>query len=132
MCIFCDIIDRKIPSKVVWEDNDVFAILDISQVTFGHTLVMPKKHAANIFETDDETVKKCISAARKIGRQIVENTGASGCNILTNCGETAGQTVNHLHFHVIPRYGENDSIHIEFRESPEQDLDQVLQKIKGI
>ena len=131
MCIFCDIIARKIPSKVVYEDEDVFAILDISQVTYGHTLVMPKKHADNVFAADEETVKKCISAARKIGRQIVENTGAAGCNILTNCGEAAGQTVNHLHFHIIPRYDENDSIVIQFGESKEQNLDEVLKKVKG-
>ena len=56
MCIFCDIIDHKIPSKVVYEDDNVLAILDISQVTYGHTIVMPKKHVANILEADTETV----------------------------------------------------------------------------
>jgi Diadenosine tetraphosphate (Ap4A) hydrolase and other HIT family hydrolases len=60
MCIFCDIIDHKIPSKVVYEDEDVLAILDISQVTYGHTIVMPKKHYKNILEADDETVCKCM------------------------------------------------------------------------
>ena len=56
MCIFCDIIDHKIPSKVVYEDDNVLAILDISQVTYGHTIVMPKKHVANILEADSKTM----------------------------------------------------------------------------
>ena len=64
MCIFCDIIDHKIPSKVVYEDDNVLAILDISQVTYGHTIVMPKKHVANILEADTETVKQYLRQSK--------------------------------------------------------------------
>ena len=131
MCIFCKIIAGEIPSKKVYEDENVLAILDISQVTFGHTLVMPKKHADNIIQADEETVKNCISAAKKLAAQITVNTGAAGCNILNNCGEAAGQTVNHLHFHIIPRYSDNDSIVIKFGESEKQDLDKVLKTVRG-
>ncbi len=129
MCIFCDIIDHKIPSKVVYEDENVLAILDISQVTYGHTIVMPKKHTANILEADADTASQCISAAQKVAAMIKKNTNAPGFNILNNCGESAGQTVNHLHFHVIPRYDENDAIEINFNPSKEQDLDEVLATI---
>ncbi|MDO4520098.1 MAG: HIT family protein [Erysipelotrichaceae bacterium] len=131
MCIFCDIIDHKIPSAVVYEDEKVLAILDISQVTYGHTLVMPKKHMKNIIEADDESVIACVSTARKLAGQIVTNCRASGVNILTNCGESAGQTVEHLHFHIIPRYDEGDCIDIKFNESPKQDLEEVLKTVKG-
>lgn len=131
MCIFCKIIAGEIPSKKVYEDENVLAILDISQVTFGHTLVMPKRHADNIIQADEETVKNCISAAKKLAAQITANTGAAGCNILNNCGEAAGQTVNHLHFHIIPRYSDNDSIVIKFGESEKQDLDKVLKTVRG-
>jgi histidine triad (HIT) family protein len=131
MCIFCDIIDHKIPSAVVYEDEKVLAILDISQVTYGHTLVMPKKHMKNIIEADDESVIACVSTARKLAGQIVTNCRASGVNILTNCGESAGQTVEHLHFHIIPRYDESDCIDIKFNESPKQDLEEVLKTVKG-
>lgn len=131
MCIFCKIINHEIPSSVVCEDDDVLAILDISQVTYGHTLVMPKRHFANILEADEETVLKCVSTARKLAGQIVRNTGASGVNILNNCGESAGQTVDHLHFHIIPRYDDSDAIEITFNKSPEQDLAEVLRKVKG-
>ncbi|MCR5230879.1 MAG: HIT domain-containing protein [Solobacterium sp.] len=131
MCIFCDIIDHKIPSRVVYENDDVLAILDISQVTYGHTIVMPKKHFRNILEADDKSVSECIKAARIVSGMAVNNCHAKGVNVLNNCGETAGQTVDHLHFHVIPRYGRNDSIHISFNPSEKQDLDAVLAMLKG-
>ncbi len=131
MCIFCDIIDHKIPSSVVYEDDKVLAILDISQVTYGHTLVMPKKHVRNIIEADEETVTDCIKAAKKLAAQIVTNTKANGVNVLTNCGEAAGQSVDHLHFHIIPRYDENDAIDLKFNESKKQDLAEVLKTVRG-
>ena len=131
MCIFCDIINHKIPSSVVYEDDKVLAILDISQVTYGHTLVMPKKHVRNIIEADEETVTDCIKAAKKLAAQIVTNTKANGVNVLTNCGEAAGQSVDHLHFHIIPRYDENDAIDLKFNESKKQDLAEVLKTVKG-
>lgn len=129
MCVFCDIINHKIPSKVVYEDDDVLAILDISQVTYGHTIVMPKKHVRNILEADDETVEKCMKVVHKLAKQIVKNTDASGCNILNNCGEVAGQSVDHLHFHIIPRYGKDDAVEFKFNKSKEQDLDEVLKTV---
>lgn len=131
MCIFCDIISGKIPSSKVYEDDDVLAILDVSQVTFGHTLVMSKKHVADILEADEETVVKCAKVISKLSKQIVHNTGASGCNVLNNCGEVAGQTVHHLHFHIIPRYSESDAVCFQFNESEKQDLAKVLEKVKG-
>lgn len=131
MCIFCDIIDHKIPSKVVYEDDQVLAILDISQVTLGHTIVMPKKHVRNILEADDETIDACMHAVHMLAAQIVKNTGAVGCNILNNCGEVAGQSVDHLHFHIIPRYSSADACRFEFGKSAPQDLDEVLRIVKG-
>lgn len=130
MCIFCDIIEGKIPSYKVYEDEDVLAILDVSQVTYGHTLIMPKKHVENIVEADEETIEKCAKVIGKLSKQIVKKTGAVGCNILNNCGEVAGQTVHHLHFHIIPRYSENDAVEFKFKESKKQDLEEVLRTLK--
>ncbi len=130
MCIFCDIIEGKIPSKKIYEDENVLAILDISQVTKGHTLVMPKKHTDNILTADEETVMNCSKVVHQLSKQIVENTGASGCNIINNCNEVAGQTVNHLHFHIIPRYSSKDAISLKYGET-KQDLDEVVSIIKG-
>lgn len=130
MCVFCSIINHEIPSKVVYEDDLVLAILDISQVTKGHTLVMPKKHVDNLLECDDETAAHLIQVVKRLAKRIQDRTGAQGINILNNNGEAAGQTVNHLHFHIIPRYGENDAFVCEFKESEKQDLDEVLELVK--
>ena len=130
MCVFCSIINHEIPSKVVYEDDQVLAILDISQVTKGHTLVMPKKHVDNLLECDDETAAHLIQVIKSLAKLMKGKTGAPGINILNNNGEAAGQTVNHLHFHIIPRYSENDAFVCEFKESEKQDLDEVLELVK--
>ncbi len=102
--VFCKIIDGEIPSTKVYEDDDVLAILDISQVTKGHTLVMPKKHYDNYLSCPKETMHKVFDVAQRIGQAEMQVLGAKGVNILTNVGEPAGQSVNHFHVHVIPRY----------------------------
>ena len=130
MCIFCDIIEGKIPSSVVYEDDDVIAILNVPQVVYGHTLVMPKKHVEDIIEADEELVSKCIKVTKKLAEQIVTKTGANGCNILNNCRTAAGQSVPHLHFHIIPRYDEKDPVTFAINDGPEHDLSEVLNKIK--
>ncbi|MBQ9154646.1 MAG: HIT family protein [Solobacterium sp.] len=131
MCVFCEIIAGNIPGSKVYEDDDVLAILDLSQVTCGHTLVMPKKHYANLIEADEETAVKCMKVIHRLSAQLVKNTGASGLNVLNNCGAVAGQSVEHLHFHLIPRYSENDAISIVFNESEKQDLNEVLHQVTG-
>jgi histidine triad (HIT) family protein len=102
--IFCKIIAGEIPSTKVYEDDDVLAILDISQTTRGHTLVMPKKHYDNFLACPPEIVHKVYDVAQRIGQAEVGILGAKGVNILTNVGEVAGQSVPHFHVHVIPRY----------------------------
>ena len=129
MCIFCNIIEGSIPSKKVYEDENILAILDISQATEGHTLVLPKKHYDNILDIDKDTLSSLIEVVRSLSIKIVNNTGALGCNILNNCGEVSGQTVNHIHFHIIPRY-KKDDLDIKF-PTHELDLDEVLKKING-
>lgn len=91
---------------------------------------MPKKHVDNLLECDDETAAHLIQVVKRLAKQIQERTGAPGINILNNNGEAAGQTVNHLHFHIIPRYSENDAFVCEFKESEKQNLDEVLKLVK--
>lgn len=129
MCIFCSIINKEIPSKIIYDDEQILAILDISQVTRGHTLVMPKKHVRNLMECDEETAARLFQTVRRLAVQIQEKTGAAGINILNNNGEAAGQTVKHLHVHIIPRYGKDDAFLCHFQESEKQDLDAVLKQI---
>ena len=131
MCIFCSIIEGNIPSKKVYEDENVLAILDISQTTKGHTLVMPKKHYDNFLEMPADEFASLMAKTREIAAQVVENLDAKGCNILINTNEVAGQSVMHTHVHIIPRYDENDTVSFSFREN-QFDLDQILNQIKGL
>ncbi|HEE1480453.1 TPA: HIT family protein [Staphylococcus aureus] len=105
--IFGKILTGEIPSFKVYEDDYVYAFLDISQVTKGHTLLIPKKASANIFETDEETMKHIGAALPKVANAIKRAFNSDGLNIIQNNGEFADQSVFHIHFHLIPRY-END------------------------
>ena len=129
MCIFCKIIEGEIPSRKVYEDDDILAILDISQTTRGHTLVMPKKHYDDFLQMPGNEFASLMEKVQQIADQIVKNLNAKGCNILINTGETAGQTVKHIHVHIIPRYDENDTVNFSFSEN-QYDLDEVLKEIK--
>ena len=115
MCVFCKIIKGEIPSKKIYEDDDVLAILDVSQATLGHTLVLPKKHYENLFSIENNDYLKVMEKVKMLAKAITSALNASGCNILNNCGELAGQSVMHFHVHIIPRY-ENDDLKIEFKE----------------
>ena len=117
MCVFCEIIKGNIPSAKVYEDDKTLAILDISKTTKGHTLVLPKQHYANLLEIPAEELSELIVKVQKIAANNVEKLGAKGFNLLVNTGAVAGQSVPHLHFHIIPRYDENDSIEISFTEN---------------
>ncbi len=129
-CIFCMIANHEINSSVIYEDDQVIAFLDLSQVTKGHTLVVPKKHYANILECDSETLAHLIQVTQMLAKRIMERCQAKGINILNNCNEIAGQSVMHLHFHIIPRYSENDAIQISFGESEKQDLEALCNLLK--
>lgn len=128
MCVFCEIVKGNIPSSKVYEDDNYLAILDLSQTTLGHTLVMPKKHYDNLLEMPENEAKELMGVTQCVAKKIINNLNASGCNILNNTNEVAGQTVMHTHIHIIPRYTSSDSIKIEFKEN-KFNLDEVLSKI---
>lgn len=107
-CIFCKIINGEIPSAKVYEDEHVFAFLDISQVTKGHTLVIPKTHTKNIYETPEAVAKELFGRVPKIANAIKKVYKPVGMNLLNNNEAPADQSVFHLHIHIIPRYGDKD------------------------
>ena len=113
MCVFCKIIEGSIPSTTIYEDGVVKCILDLSQAGVGHTLVIPKKHFANVLEIDENTFGYAMKIAKKIAIALKKTFNCDGINILNNCGEAAGQTVFHLHIHVIPRF-KNDTVDIKW------------------
>lgn len=102
-CIFCKIIKGEIPSYKIYEDDKVYAFLDIACDSYGHTLVIPKKHCTNVLDCDDEYLSAVMSAVKKISNHYVNDCGFSGVNILNASGESAQQSVFHLHMHIIPR-----------------------------
>lgn len=113
-CIFCQIIDNKIPSSKIYEDESVLAFLDISQTTKGHTLVIPKKHVRNMLDMSDKTASELFLRIPKIARGLQKATQANGMNIINNNEEIAGQTVFHAHVHLVPRYNSSDEFKITY------------------
>ncbi|MCL1630696.1 HIT family protein [Sporolactobacillus sp. CPB3-1] len=114
-CIFCKIINGEIPSAKVYEDNDVFAFLDLSQVTKGHTLIIPKVHQKDIFHLDPKIAEKLFSKVPLIAKAIQNAFHPVGMNLLNNNSELAGQSVFHYHLHLIPRYGKDDTFSFSFQ-----------------
>lgn len=128
-CIFCKIVNGEIPSAKVYEDKDVYAFLDISQVTKGHTLVVPKEHCQDIYHTNPNVAEKLFSRVPKIASAIKAAYDPIGLNTLNNNGEPAGQSVFHLHIHLIPRYGENDGFRANWEVHTEDYSSEDLQAI---
>lgn len=132
-CIFCKIAAGEIPALTLFEDEDVKVIFDAGPATKGHALVIPKAHAANVFEISDELLAKAHVVAKKVAIALKEATECEGINILQNNGEMAGQSVFHLHIHVIPRY-EGDTANIKWIPG-EQDveyLNGLIRKVTNI
>ncbi len=109
-CLFCKIVAGEIPTEKVYEDAYTFAFLDINPNNFGHTLVLPKEHSENIFDTSEEILRHMHASAQKIARAL-KQTGAEGINIISNNGPAAGQVIFHAHIHVIPRYRDDGFKH---------------------
>lgn len=132
-CIFCKILAGEIPSTTVYEDDSFKAILDVNPAARGHVIILPKIHAANLYELSDEVASKIMVVAKKIVIALKETYHCDGINVLQNNGEASGQTVFHLHVHVIPRFaGDTDTINIGWKpgETPE-DLAAVAEEIKA-
>jgi histidine triad (HIT) family protein len=131
-CLFCKIINGDIPSKKVYEDDNVFAFLDINPKAPGHTMVIPKKHVSNILELQNDLVPGFFISAKKVIKMIYDSLNPDGFTLGFNQGEIAGQEVSHLHFHIIPRF-ENDGgscIQGVVDNKPNESLDDIAEKIR--
>ncbi|WP_407889545.1 HIT family protein [Levilactobacillus sp. N40-8-2] len=117
-CIFCKILKGDIPSYTVYEDNIVKAFLDISQGTPGHTLVIPKTHVKDIFAYDSDLAAAVFSRIPRIARAVqASNPAITGMNIVNNNGKVAYQSVFHSHFHLVPRYTDDDDFQMIFKDN---------------
>lgn len=106
-CIFCKIANGGIPSKTLYEDEDFRVILDLGPATKGHALILPKEHAADLYELPDGTAASALVLAKKMALELTRKLRCDGLNLVQNNGEAAGQTVSHFHIHVIPRYADD-------------------------
>ncbi|HLQ75385.1 MAG TPA: HIT family protein [Alloiococcus sp.] len=130
-CLFCEIMKGNIPSRKVYEDDKVYAFLDISQTTPGHTLVIPKVHVRNIFEMDSDVAADLFSRVPMIAKAIKDsNENIKGANIVINNEEIAYQTVFHSHIHIIPRYSDEDDFSMTFKDNSKEYSDEVLDELQ--
>ena len=113
-CIFCKIVAGEIPASKVYEDDHFLAFLDISQVTPGHTLVIPKKHARNLLEMTPDETAALFNIVSRVTKKVESATQPQGMNIISNMEEIAGQSVFHTHVHILPRYTQEDDLKIDF------------------
>ena len=128
-CVFCGIAEGEIPSFKVYEDEQVLAYLDINPFAKGHTLVIPKAHTKGLLDTDDEVLADLIVKVKKIAAHVAFALGADGFNILQNNGDAAGQTVRHVHFHIIPRWHGN-TLTFEKKKGDMDELAELGEKIR--
>jgi histidine triad (HIT) family protein len=106
-CIFCKIAHGEVPAAVVLETEHAVAFLDINPVNKGHVLVVPRAHHATLPDLPDDLAAHTASLLPRVGRAVRAATGAEGLNIIVNVGPVAGQTIDHVHWHVIPRHGDD-------------------------
>lgn len=132
-CIFCKIVAGEVPSAKVYEDDDVYAFLDLSQVSKGHTLVIPKQHTRNLYDTPPEVAAKLFAAVPKIANALKKAYEPIGMNLVNNNEAAANQSVFHLHLHLLPKYEAGQGYDAIWKTNEDQysqnDLQQIAEKI---
>lgn len=131
-CLFCKITQKEIPAEIVYEDEDSLGILDIHPKAPGHSMILSKVHAANILELPEEKIGAVFKSVRNLTRLLNNALKPDGFTIGINHGSVAGQAVEHLHIHVIPRY-KNDggnSIHGVVNNPGEESFEDIKKKIE--
>ncbi|MBI2564979.1 HIT family protein [Candidatus Woesearchaeota archaeon] len=129
-CIFCKIISKKIPSDIVYEDDNTIAFLDISPVNKGHTLIVPKKHSENLIASEEKDIHESLNVIKKITPAIIKTVKADGWNLGVNNGPAAGQIVKHTHFHIIPRFSNDGLKHWHKKSYAEAESKQIAEAIR--
>lgn len=130
-CIFCKLSMGEIPTNAIYEDDAFKVIMDMSPASKGHCIILPKTHAANLFELPEEYAQKVMMVAKRCGEAMTKVLKCDGINVLQNNGEAAGQTVFHYHVHLIPRY-QGDKVNISWdAKEAEYDLSSLAEEIRA-
>ncbi len=133
-CIFCKLANKDIPTNIIYEDEKFTVIMDASPATKGHALILPKNHAANIYELPDEDAADIFVLAKKLATKMTEILHCDGFNIVQNNGEVAGQTVFHFHMHLIPRYlndGNEDKLTWNHADLSADEIAEIAAKLRA-
>ncbi len=128
-CLFCKIIKGEIPSAKVYEDEHSYAFLDIKPINLGHTLLLPKKHFANLYEIPDDALSRLAPTIKKLAIAVKKAVGADGINIGMNNDNAAGQLVFHAHIHIMPRFKNDGHQHWHGKQYQDSEIDGVAKKI---
>ena len=130
-CIFCKIAAGEIPSRKIYEDSDLIAIMDLNPTSKGHSLIIPKEHCTNIYDIDEDIAAKVMKTAKKLATKMTVALNCDGFNLLQNNGETAGQTMFHFHMHLIPRYKDADNNMLKFTSVSfsDEEMDSIRDQI---
>ena len=131
-CLFCKIIKKEIPARIIFESENSIAFLDIAPATRGHTVVVPKQHFLNLIDMPQEIMGPILQDLQQIAQMVMKKLGINGFNLIQNNFEVAGQVVKHAHFHIIPRYKGDKLPH--FRKDPDEAtaerIDEVYKKMQ--
>lgn len=132
-CPFCNIAQGKIASKVIYEDNDLMAVLDINPAGKGHSIIFPKEHFETVPQMPDKISGRMFILANKISKKAFDMVKAEGTNVIVSNGAAAGQTLGHAMIHVIPRFKDDGlSFSWQGKRAEDKDLDKILKDLKGI
>jgi histidine triad (HIT) family protein len=132
-CLFCKIIEKKIPAYVVREDEHTLAFLDVQPRTTGHVIVIPKEHAPTIVALSDNTVGPLFLAVKSVDEMLIWALQPDGVTIGINQGAASGQEVQHLHVHLMPRWhgDKGSAVQSLVHNAPEESLEEIRKKILG-
>ncbi|MCK4779616.1 MAG: HIT family protein [Candidatus Lokiarchaeota archaeon] len=132
-CIFCKLAEREIPSQIIFENELDIAFLDISPISEGHTIVIPKKHYSNLEYIPDYELTELFKVVKKLAIMIHKKLKIDGYNILQNNFTAAGQVINHFHVHIIPRNFDDEKFRIKIpgNQSSEEELNKIYRILKS-
>ncbi|MFN7088204.1 MAG: HIT family protein [Candidatus Paceibacteria bacterium] len=132
-CIFCKIAKKEIPAEIVYEDKNAIAFLDINPISPGHTMIIPKYHAPNLSWLPDEYIGPLFFAVKQVADKLQKALNPDGLSFGINQGRVTGQTIDHLHIHIAPRFvGDGGgSFHSIVHNPPKEDLKSIANKIRS-
>jgi len=131
-CIFCNIVNHNAEAEIIFEDEKLVAFLDIQPINYGHTLVVPKKHYDNFLTVPPEELSHLINTVQYITGAVKRSVKADGFNVISNNGESAGQTDYHFHFHIIPRFADDFTFKPRFKNYTDEGLKEYADKIRSV